>query len=307
MRRGKLTRPFADYRPYLLKAIRICHSSQTLLGERSGLGRQKIHYLLNRGKKISYDEARAIERATDYQVKWFQLAHDLNPEWKQQLMEESQSMVKMSLSEKVELGMRYEADLRNKSVGEVKGRIETIAAGLVQFGNYQTYRQAKRVRSEGIPELIQAMDLKKFKIYTLARIARYEPEEQRYLLTLNRRQIHLWIEQHPLNSPINPAEDSSFPEMIGVLPDIALRNKKGRSGLLKMIQDVLLDQALAEVEQLSGLPLRLGLIGMLCQADVTGRCYKNHDWEDLARCLFRDVNHEQSAIAHLLKLGKVRR
>lgn len=307
MRRGKLTRPFADYRPYLLKAIRICHSSQTLLGERSGLGRQKIHYLLNRGKKISYDEARAIERATDYQVKWFQLAHDLHPEWKQQLMEESQSIVKMSLSEKVELGMRYEADLRNKPVGEVKGRIETIAAGLVQFGNYQTYRQAKRVRLQGIPELIQAMDLKKFKIYTLARIAQYEPEEQRYLLTLNRQRIHSWIEQHPLNLPINQVDDSFFPEIIGVLPNISSRTKKGRSELLKMIQSVLLDQALFEVEQMSGLPLRLGLLGMLCQADATGRCYQNHDWKALARCLFRDFNDEQCVIQHLLKLGKIRR
>lgn len=57
-----------DYKQYLLKAIKICGSSQTTLGKLSGIPRQKINYLLNRGKKMKFEDAWAIQKATNNQV-----------------------------------------------------------------------------------------------------------------------------------------------------------------------------------------------------------------------------------------------
>src|SRR5690242_4272667 len=53
-----------DHRSALLRAIKICHSSQRKLGDLSGLGQQKINYLLNRAQKVKLEDAWAIQEAT---------------------------------------------------------------------------------------------------------------------------------------------------------------------------------------------------------------------------------------------------
>ena len=144
------------------------------------------------------EDAWAIQEATGKQVKWYQLAQP--DEFTQELMAESNLLHKMSISERVELGLVYEAELRSRPVGSVKGRIECLVAQRVHFGNYCTYRQAKKVKLQGIPECVVAMDLKKFRIFPLSCVADYSPEEQRYLLTLNLRQMKAWMKAHPINA-----------------------------------------------------------------------------------------------------------
>ncbi len=177
-RKVKRTPQIFDHKPALLKAIRICDYSQRKLGDLSGLGQQKINYLLNRAQKVKLEDAWAIQEAVHQQVKWYELTEP--NEFTQELMAESNLLDKMSISERVELGLVYEAELRSQPVGSVKGRIECQVAPLVHFGNFTTYHQAKKVKLQGIPELVVAMDLKKFKIFPLSDAADYPPEQQRY-------------------------------------------------------------------------------------------------------------------------------
>lgn len=114
------------------------------------------------------------------------------------MIRENSLLNKMTLSERVEVGLQCEAELRNRPAGSVKGRIESIVADFINFGNYQTYRQAKKIKLRGIPELVLAMDLRKFKIFPLSCIADYSSEEQLYLLSLNLPQIKAWINAHPV-------------------------------------------------------------------------------------------------------------
>ena len=92
----------------------------------SGLGQQKINYLLNRGQKVKFEDAWAIQEAVQKQVKWYELTEP--NEFTQELMAESNLLDKMSISERVELGLVYEAELRSPPVGSVKGRIECDVA-----------------------------------------------------------------------------------------------------------------------------------------------------------------------------------
>ena len=205
-RKVKKTPHVFDHQPALLKAIKACDSSQRKLGELSGLGQQKINYLLNRAQKVKFEDAWAIQEATHKQVKWHQLTQP--DAFTQELMAESNLLDKMSISERVELGLVYEAELRSRPVGSVKGRIECDVAPRVHFGNFTTYHQAKKVKLQGIPELVVAMDLKKFKIFPLSDAADYPPEQQRYLLTLTLKQMKAWMKAHPVkhedDGPSNP-------------------------------------------------------------------------------------------------------
>src|SRR5262249_10913971 len=70
-RKVKRTPHLFDHKPHLLKAIKICDSSQKELGDLSGIERQKINYLLNRAKKVKLEDAWAIQEATGQQVKWY--------------------------------------------------------------------------------------------------------------------------------------------------------------------------------------------------------------------------------------------
>lgn len=299
-----------DHKPYLLKAIKLCRSSQAVLGELSALSRQKINYLLNRGKTVKYEDARAIERATNHQVKWHQLACGVSDDFKKEVMQENHTLDKMSLSDRVELGLRYEAELKTRS--GVKGRIESIAAGLIHFGNYQTYRQAKKVKLHGIPELVTAMDLKKFRIFPLSRIADYPPEEQQYLLSLKLREMKAWMKTHPVMSKPSNWQIFDCDGCKTALPIntiwISLRDlfipQKSCTHLLKVIRTVLTDSALKQAEKNSHLPLRLFFLSLLCHADEHGRCLET-DLEEIGKYLLVNDRDRHTAIQQLLNVGKV--
>ena len=147
--------------------------------------------MLNRGKKIRYEEAKAIERATKGKVNRFQLAPELiNDEVKLELLKKkAQSLEKLSQSERLLFIMAYEKELKQNPVKIIQGRVAETMAPLAGFDNYRTYDQAKQMMKPGIPELIVAMDTHQFKIFTLFCIARYTPEEQATLLKLSAKEI----------------------------------------------------------------------------------------------------------------------
>ena len=254
-RKVKRTPLIFDHKPALIKAIKNCDYSQKKLGDLSGLGSPKINYLLNRGKTVKVEDAWAIQEATKKQVKWHELAEPnaLN----QAIMAKSDLLHNMSISERVELGLVYEAELRSRPAGSVKGRIECEAAKHVIFGNYSTYRQAKKVKLQGIPECVAAMDLKKFKIFPLSDVVDYPPEQQRYLLSLELQPMKAWMRAHPVKAKtlIHPIPDSPEDEISSSVDTVWVSSKRpalhpeSHANVLKIIQAMLADSALGRAEK----------------------------------------------------------
>ncbi|MBS0350989.1 MAG: hypothetical protein JSR33_07380 [Proteobacteria bacterium] len=309
-RKVKRTPLVFDHKPALIKAIKICDYSQKKLGDWSGLGAPKINYLLNRGQTVKLEDALAIQEVTQKKVKWYELAepNELN----QKLMAKSDLLHNMSISERVELGLVYEAELRSRPAGSVKGRIECEAARHVLFGNYSTYRQAKKVKLQGIPECVAAMDLKKFKIFPLSDVADYPPEQQRYLLSLALRPMKAWMRAHPVKAktPTHPIPDSPEDEISSAMDTVWVSSKRpaihpdSHAHVLKMIRAVLEDSALGKAEKNSQLPLRLFFLSLCCHADEQGRC-QLVDLEAIGKCLWGNRRDGHTALQYLLKAGKV--
>lgn len=68
-----------------------------------------------------------------------------------------------------------------QNFAELQGKeTRDIAAEKAGFGNRETYRQAKAVTEHAEPELIEAMDRGDVAISTAAKLAKAEPETQRY-------------------------------------------------------------------------------------------------------------------------------
>jgi hypothetical protein len=310
-RKVKRTPLIFDHKPHLIKAIKICDYSQKGLGELSGIDAQKINYLLNRGQKVKLEDAWAIQEATRKEVKWYELAEP--NEFTQELMAKSELLHNMSISERVETGLAYEAELRSRPPGSVKGRIECRVAKRVHFGNYCTYRQAKKVKLKGIPECVVAMDLKKFRIFPLSCVADYSPEEQRYLLTLTLRQMKAWMKAHSITAKKTRTlqiPDSFSSEILSSMDTVWVSLKRpaihseSHTNVLKMIRTVLADSALGKAEKNSQLPLRLFFLSLCCHADEHGRC-QQADLEEIGKCLWGNRRDGHTALQHLLKAGKV--
>ena len=305
MSKGNGAPPFIDYRHYLLKALKICGSNQAELGERSGLGQQRIHYMLNRGKKIRYEEAKAIERATKGQVNRFQLAPELvDDEVKLELLqEEGQSLEKLSLSERLLFAIAYEKELKQKPAKIIQGRIAETVAPLVGFRNYRTYDQAKQIMKSGIPELIVAMDTHQFKIFTLFCIARYTPEEQANLLKLSAKEIKAWMRDHPLALKYSRPKNSLTPECLTlwISPSDVINSQNDAFVLFRIFREILFNQSLYESENTSGFPLRMLYLSLAFIADKTG-CCAAQELETLKHW----IDWEPEAIQQLITLDKVR-
>jgi hypothetical protein len=310
-RKVKRTPLVFDHKPHLLKAIKICDYSQKKLGGLSGIDPQKINYLLNRGQKVKLEDAWAIQEATQKVVKWYELAEP--NELTQELMAKSDLLYNMSISERVETGLAYEAELRSQPPGSVKGRIEGRVAKRVHFGNYCTYRQAKKVKLQGIPECVAAMDLKQFRIFPLSGVAEYPPEEQRYLLSLALRPMKAWMKAHPIpakKTRTRQIPDSASSEIASSMDTVWISSKRpalhpdSHASVLKMIRAVLADPALGKAEKNSQLPLRLFFLSLCCHADEQGRC-QPVDLEEIGKCLWGNRRDGHAALQHLLKAGKV--
>ena len=70
-------------------------------------------------------------------------------------------------------------------------RTDAMAATKAEFGNYRTYRDAKEIIAQGVPELIAAVESEQLSIFRAAKIARYSPEKQHYFLMFlnNKKQM----------------------------------------------------------------------------------------------------------------------
>jgi hypothetical protein len=305
MSKGKGTPPFIDYRHYLLKALKLCDSKQTELGERSGLGQPRIHYLLNRGKKIRYEEAKAIERATKGKVNRFQLVSELiDDEVKLALLQdEGQSLEKLSLSERLLFAMAYEKELKQKPAKIIQGRVAETVAPLVGFRNYRTYDQAKQIMKSGIPELIVAMDTHQLKIFTLFCIARYTPEEQADLLKLSAKEMKAWMRDHPPVLKNSRPKNSLPPECLTlwISPSDVIHSQNDAFVLLSIFKKILFNESLYESENTSGFSLRLLYLSLMFIADETGCCPAQE-----LEILKHWIDWEPEAIQQLITLDKVR-
>lgn len=97
-------------------------------------------------------------------------------------------------SERVAIGEAIEAELGNRqgqrtdiepvqNFAQVEGKkTREVAAEAAGFGNAETYRQAKKVVSEGAEELVEAMDRGEIAVSTAARIVELPPEDQKEIV-----------------------------------------------------------------------------------------------------------------------------
>ncbi len=184
------------YDRLICRAIAICGGSQKELARRMGEKPEKVSYLLNRAKKIRLEDALKIEAATDGVVTRYHLAGRINMKVKHLLAEKPKAINELKLSERVSIGMAYGAESGKRQgartdlkPGKVKARSDTLEADYVGFKNRDTYRQAKKVITCGVLELVQAMDDKRIAISTAAKLISLPEDEQRRILQLSKKEI----------------------------------------------------------------------------------------------------------------------
>lgn len=85
-------------------------------------------------------------------------------------------------------GQRTDRLLR-QNFDEVIGRTDAFLVDLLQFGNRQTYQQAKKTCQRGCPELIEAMDQGLLSISAAAILTKLSFEEQKQVLAQPKKAI----------------------------------------------------------------------------------------------------------------------
>jgi len=99
-----------------------------------------------------------------------------------------------TVSERESIGRAIEAEIGNRqgqrtdklpeNFPEVQGKeTRQIAAEKAGFGNETTFRQAKKVVSDGIPKLIEQVDAGEIAVSRAAQIAKLPPEEQEEVIS----------------------------------------------------------------------------------------------------------------------------
>lgn len=169
----------------LFKAIKYYGNKQIKLAQAIGENPDKIRYWLNRHGRIPFHNAIAIELATNGYVS----RYDLAPYARCKHNLKNYQTQKISISEQVSIGVAFEESILRKNFNAFKGRTDVITAKLAGFGNHVSYRQAKKVVSQGIFKLVQAMDDRFISISTAAVIATLTPEQQEEIIQLNKKEI----------------------------------------------------------------------------------------------------------------------
>jgi DNA-binding transcriptional regulator YdaS (Cro superfamily) len=197
---------------YLRKAIGYCGGRQKDLAKRIKVKPGKISYMLNYARKIKMEDAVKIELAVNGKIQWHHFMESeyqkVRRDWEEKIIDrigKYQSEI-VPLSEKIYQAMEYEKQQGNrrgqrsdlqlrKNSCEVMGRTDKSVAKLFRIGSAWTYRQAKKVVTLGVPELIERMNQKKLKIWVLAILANCPPEEQREKLTQSDEEIIAYAKQ----------------------------------------------------------------------------------------------------------------
>ncbi len=194
---------------WLWVAVRIC-GGRRALAKLCGVSKSCLAKWLNGERDISLENAKKIEKATEWKVTRDRLVSNRDKAYIAELKAEveilKRSLPPLTFIQKVELGLTVEealgprkgtrSDLSpRENFPEViinldnilnkkwilQGRTEEIAAELADFGNYKTYQQAKKVVKNGISELIEAVP-KRISIYRAFQISKHPREEQLDLL-----------------------------------------------------------------------------------------------------------------------------
>jgi hypothetical protein len=92
-------------------------------------------------------------------------------------------------------GERSDLELR-RNLDEVKGRTDELIASLLGFGCKDSYRQAEKIQLFGSDELMQSVNEGTLRISTAAQLTRFTHEKQRKILTRNKKEILIFIQQY---------------------------------------------------------------------------------------------------------------
>ena len=217
---------------YLLrKAIRYCGGKQKHLAKKMKVKPGKISYMLNYARKIKMEDAVKLQLAVDGHIKWHQLMDseykDIKNEYKNKIFPsmDDDNLATITFSEKVRQAMNYEKQYgkrqgqRNdlklcENSHKVNWRTDHEIAKLFQIGSEWTYRQAKKVITKGIPELIDRMNQKKLKVWVLAILSGCSPDEQRENLCKTDKEIIAYVKQIKSVQKLSRSENPETEEKI---------------------------------------------------------------------------------------------
>jgi hypothetical protein len=87
---------------------------------------------------------------------------------------------------------RTDRSLR-QNFSEVKGRTDDLIAGLLSFGNRQTYKHAKKIFQFGSDELINAVDQRCIAISAATLLIQLPFAKQKEILTGSRQEITAYV------------------------------------------------------------------------------------------------------------------
>lgn len=225
----------------LMKAIQHFGGSQTKLAQAIGERPKKVMYWLNHAKRIPFDAAIAIEKATQGLVSCYDLApharKNYQPSGNQENTYGLSQSSQMTISERVQVGLHFEkqlgyrqgkgsdlpsvqelyknqqllevpkTELRRKCA-QVKGKTSALAAQEAGFSSRDSYLRAKKVAQYGLFQLVALMDTKQISIAAAARIAGLPPKEQENALKQEKNKRSQLIISSKNNKPVSTKNNS---------------------------------------------------------------------------------------------------
>lgn len=296
----------------LSNAIKYCGGKQKMLADLIGEDPDKISYWLNRGKRIPFHSAVAIEKATQGKVSRYDLAPyariHKKPVMEQKMLSDTHDN-SLSISDRVSIGVSLEKLLRNpkgvrndlmllkkypelspiwdqvagdipqsnKRAHAIKGNTAAFVAKHIGFSSRNTYLRARSVLNFGIFQLVEAMDKKIISIATAAAISELPPSAQESLLSKSKKEILALIQKKSCQQK-TPASTLAF-----------LKN-----------------EPLKAAERQHRLPFRLILIVLLLECDASD----HFPWQvdahrlDLLAHVSLDI---ESILTQLMELGWIKK
>ncbi len=88
---------------------------------------------------------------------------------------------------------RRNSQLIRQSFAEVAGRTDSLIADLLNFGNRQTYKQAKKVFQYGSHELVDAVDHERLAVSAASLLTQLPIHHQKHILTYSNKEITAFV------------------------------------------------------------------------------------------------------------------